>query len=87
MFIDLRKRERGGRERHTNVREKHRLVASHLSPDRKSNPQHFGDLDDAPTNRATWLAEIYHSGNSGHVQHRATQLVWASLHVQHPHSW
>ena len=38
-----------GGERNINVREKHRLVASHMHPDQEWNPQPFGVQDDAPT--------------------------------------
>ena len=38
MFIDFRERK-GGRERNINVRENHRLVASHMCPNQESNPQ------------------------------------------------
>ena len=48
----------GERERHTNVREKHRLVASSMHPNQESNPQGpnlqpFGVRDNAPTHGTT----------------------------------
>ena len=45
IFIDFR-------ERNVDVREKHRLVTSHIRHDWESNPQPFGVSDDPPANWA-----------------------------------
>ena len=64
MLIDFREREREeiGREKKSDVREKHQLVVSHtcpdrdqtynlgMCPDRDLNLQPFGLWDDAPSN-------------------------------------
>lgn len=51
MPIDIRERGSDGeRERNKDVREKHRLVASHMNPDWGSNPCPFSLQDDNPTN-------------------------------------
>ena len=51
MFIDFRERGRG-KERNTDVKEKHWSVASCIHPDWGPNPQHSGVWDDTPNNPA-----------------------------------